>query len=139
MTLWIQIASGSKDPIYKQVVEQITAAIARGQLSPGDKLPAVRNLAAEIVVNPNTIARAYTILEQQGLVATKTGAGTFITNPHTRDYDSSQLNIINERLDNAISQLVNTGLSRQQILDMFTDRLKKIQFTTDLEGDTKNG
>ena len=135
MTLWIQIASGSKEPIYKQVVEQITAAIARGQLSPGDKLPAVRNLAAELVVNPNTIAKAYTILEQQGLVATKTGAGTFITNPHSRDYDSSQLNIINERLDNAISQLVNTGLSRQQILDMFADRLKKFQFTTVQEGE----
>lgn len=128
MTIWIQIASGSKEPIYKQVVEQIAAAIARGQLSPGDKLPAVRNLAAELVVNPNTVAKAYTILEQQGLVATKTGAGTFVTSPHTRDYDSSQLNIINERLDNAISQLVNSGFSRQQILEMFADRLKKFQF-----------
>ncbi len=134
MTLWIQIASGSKEPLYKQVVEQIATAIARGQLSPGDKLPAVRNLAAELVVNPNTIAKAYTILEQQGLVATKTGAGTFINNPQARDYDSFQLNVINERLDNAISQLVNTGLSRQQILDMFADRLKKFQFTTAQEG-----
>jgi len=62
MTLWIQIASGSKEPIYKQVVDQITGAIAKGQLSPGDKLPAVRNLAAELVVNPNTIARSYSFV-----------------------------------------------------------------------------
>jgi GntR family transcriptional regulator len=132
MTLWIQIASGSKEPIYKQVVDQITAAIARGQLSPGDKLPAVRNLAAELVVNPNTIARSYTILEQNGLVATKTGSGTFVTDPESRNYDTAQLNIINERMDNIISQLINSGLSEEQILELFKTRLNKF-------GETKNG
>lgn len=138
MTLWIQIASGSKEPIYKQVVDQITGCIAKGQLSPGDKLPAVRNLAAELVVNPNTIARSYSILEQQGLVATKTGSGTFITEAKTRDYDSFQLNIINERLDNAISQLVNSGLSEQRIIELFTGRLQKFQFTDTQGEEEKN-
>ncbi|MFI4913372.1 MAG: GntR family transcriptional regulator [Sedimentisphaeraceae bacterium JB056] len=132
MTLWIQIASGSKEPIYKQVVDQITEAIARGQLSPGDKLPAVRNLAAELVVNPNTIARSYTILEQNGLVATKTGSGTFVTDPKSRNYDTAQLNIINERMDNIISQLINSGLNEEQILELFKTRLNKF-------GETKNG
>ena len=132
MTLWIQIASGSKEPIYKQVVDQITEAIARGQLSPGDKLPAVRNLAAELVVNPNTVARSYTILEQNGLVATKTGSGTFVTDPKSRNYDTAQLNIINERMDNIISQLINSGLNEEQILELFKTRLNKF-------GETKNG
>jgi DNA-binding transcriptional regulator YhcF (GntR family) len=59
MTVWMQISSGSETPIYLQLVEQISKAIAQGLLRTGDKLPAVRALAAELVINPNTVARAY--------------------------------------------------------------------------------
>ena len=54
MALWIQISSGSGKPIYVQVAEQISEAIAKSELASGDKLPAVRKLAAELVINPNT-------------------------------------------------------------------------------------
>ena len=78
MALWIHISPGSKEPIYAQIYEQISQAVAKGDLNPGEKLPPVRVLAAELVINPNTVARAYTQLEQAGLVGTKTGAGTFV-------------------------------------------------------------
>ena len=84
MALWIQITPGSDEPIYLQIVEQVGETIAKGQLAVGDKLPAVRKLASELVINPNTVARAYTILEQTGLVTTKTGSGTFVANPALR-------------------------------------------------------
>lgn len=125
MPFWVQISSGSNEPIYSQVVTQISRAIAQGLISPGDKLPAVRNLAAELVINPNTVARAYTVLEQQGLVTTKTGSGTYAADPRLRDKDVSQLNILNDRIDNIITQGLNLGLSHDEILDMLKRRLSK--------------
>lgn len=125
MPFWVQISSGSNEPIYSQVVTQISRAIAQGLISPGDKLPAVRNLAAELVINPNTVARAYTILEQQGLVTTKTGSGTYAADPRLRDKDVSQLNILNDRFDNIITQALNLGLSHDEIHELLRRRLSK--------------
>jgi len=125
MALWIQISPGSNEPIYAQIVAQISQAIAKKELSPGDKLPAVRKLAAELVINPNTAAKAYTVLEQQGLVTTKTGAGTFVTDPKLRNRDPSDLNILTQRIDNIISQALNIGLPPEDISDTFKARLAR--------------
>ena len=125
MALWIQISPGSNEPIYTQIVVQISRSIANGELSAGDKLPAVRKLAAELVINPNTAARAYTILEQQGLVSTKTGSGTFVTDPKMRGRDPSQFNILTERMDNIITQGINIGLTSEDLDGAFKTRLIK--------------
>jgi GntR family transcriptional regulator len=69
----------SGEPIYRQLIRQITHAITTGSLKPGDRLPTVRRLAADLVVNPNTVARAYREVEQAGLVETGAGRGTFVT------------------------------------------------------------
>ena len=127
LSLWIQISSGSNQPIYAQIVAQIGQAIARSELSPGDKLPAVRKLASELVINPNTVARAYTLLEQEGLVRTKTGAGTFVTDPQLRHTDAAQINILAERMDNIITQSLNLGLSREEIQGLLQRRLEKFR------------
>lgn len=124
MALWIQISPGSGKPIYAQIVAQISQAIAQGELSAGDKLPAVRKLAGELVINPNTVARAYSVLEREGLLVSKTGAGTFVSDPKLRDKDASQLHILAERMENVIIQAVNIGLSQKDIEKMFNKRLK---------------
>ncbi len=123
MTLWIQISPGSNSPIYKQVVEQIGEAIAKGTLSIGDKLPAVRKLAAELVINPNTVARAYTILEQVGLVTTKTGSGTFVSDPRLRSRDAADINALTERIDTLITRGLNLGFESNELISIFKDRL----------------
>jgi len=125
MALWIQISSGSGEPIYVQVVEQIGEAIARGELSSGDKLPAVRKLAAELVINPNTVARAYSRLEQAGLVTTKTGSGTFISDPKLRKSDAADVNILTERMDTLIARGLNLGLEARDLGDLFEGRLAR--------------
>ena len=124
MALWLQISPGSHEPIYTQIVGQISRAIAKGEISPGDKLPAVRKLAAELVINPNTVARAYTLLDRQGLVASKTGAGTFVTDPALADRDASQLNVLAERIDNVITQAMNLGMSHEEVTRLFRARLE---------------
>ena len=125
MALWIQITPGSDEPIYLQIVEQVGEAIAKGQLAVGDKLPAVRKLASELVINPNTVARAYTILEQSGLVTTKTGSGTFVADPALRGKDAADINMLADRMDGILSRGLNLGLESQDIIAMFKDRLEK--------------
>ncbi|MBP9040574.1 MAG: GntR family transcriptional regulator, partial [Anaerolineaceae bacterium] len=68
-------------PVYIQIVEQVQALIARGELLPGDQLPTVRQLASELRVNFNTIARAYRMLDEAGLISTQQGRGTYIMEP----------------------------------------------------------
>lgn len=129
MALWIQITPDSDEPIYVQIVEQVGQAIAKGQLSPADKLPAVRKLAAELVINPNTVARAYTILEQSGLVSTKTGSGTFVTDPKLRSKDATDLNFLAERMDTLIARSLNLGLDPEDVISMLKNRLAKFTKT----------
>lgn len=129
MALWVQITPGSDEPIYVQIVEQVGEAIAKGQLATGDKLPPVRKLAAELVINPNTVARAYTILEQSGLVTTKTGSGTFVADPKLRTKDATDVNILTERMDTLIARSLNLGMEPEDVISMFKGRLAKFAKT----------
>lgn len=67
-----------REPIYSQIVEQVKAQVAAGALKPGDQLPTVRQLAADLRINFNTVARAYRILHDEGVISTQQGRGTFI-------------------------------------------------------------
>jgi len=138
MTLWVQISSGSERPIYQQLVEQISGVIAKGELQTGDKLPAVRAMAAELVINPNTVARAYTMLEQSGLVTTKTGSGTYVSDPNLRHADAAEINILAERMDTLITRAVNLGLGRNELVALFEKRLEKFAGRLD-KGKQENG
>ncbi|HDP34972.1 MAG TPA: GntR family transcriptional regulator [Candidatus Hydrogenedentes bacterium] len=76
-------------PIYRQIMDQIKYLIASGRLQPGQELPTVRGLAQELIINPNTVARAYRELEQVGVLATRQGSGTFVSTrgtPLSREY-----------------------------------------------------
>ena len=137
MALWIQISPGAGEPIYAQIVSQIGRAIATGELAVGDKLPPIRELAGELVVNPNTVARAYGLLERDGMVTTKTGSGTFVADPNLRSGDAAQLNILAGRIDNIIAQSINLGLTSKQIAAMLQDRLKQFDAKAKKEKRTK--
>lgn len=76
--LSLRVDFRSPAPIYAQIVEQIQQQVLSGQLKPGDQLPTVRQLAAELRVNFNTVARAYRILDESGLISTQQGRGTYI-------------------------------------------------------------
>ena len=71
-------------PVYRQLIDQVRAGIAAGNLSVGDQLPTVRQLAVDLAINPNTVLRAYRELELGGLLETQQGTGTFITQQRPR-------------------------------------------------------
>ncbi len=129
MGIWIQISTGSSQPIYAQIVAQVESAVARRELQPGDKLPPVRRLAEELVVNPNTVAKAYSLMEQAGLVSTRQGAGTFVADPALRAPGAHDLHHLTERIDTLISRAISLGLSAEALRDLFGDRLTRFEDT----------
>jgi GntR family transcriptional regulator len=76
-----RLDANSGVPIYRQIQDQIRVGIASGLLRPGEQLPTVRGLAVDLRVNPNTVIRAYTELEREGVLTTEQGSGTFIGSP----------------------------------------------------------
>ncbi len=78
MALGFLISAASDVPIYRQITRQVRAAVTQGRLKAGDQLPAIRTLAEELVVNPNTVARAYQDLVRDGIAETRAGIGLFV-------------------------------------------------------------
>ncbi|MZP29212.1 GntR family transcriptional regulator [Heliobacterium undosum] len=82
--MWYDVDLRSPVPVFQQLFDGIKAAVAKGILAPGDRLPSVRELAAQIMLNPNTIAKAYQALERDRVIETLRGRGTFVAGRHTR-------------------------------------------------------
>ncbi|MEM6689755.1 MAG: GntR family transcriptional regulator [Planctomycetota bacterium] len=104
--LRIQITTGNKVPIYQQVVDQVRASIASGGLEIGSPLPSVRALATELVVNPNTVAKAYAQLVRDGVLESQQGRGYFVAK-RREIYTKAERN---RRLDEALQPLVAEAL-----------------------------
>lgn len=109
-------------PIYQQLVDQIKAAVASGMYSPGKQLPSVRELAGELAINPNTVARAYSILEDQGIIIRRQGAGTFVAETPAMAWDLSQLE---RRLEELLVEAYHSKINGEQLREMFEEALKK--------------
>lgn len=124
MGIWLQVTPGSAQPIYAQIVAQVEAAIARGDLRPGDRLPPVRRLAEDLVVNPNTVAKAYRQMELGGLIVTGRGAGSTIADPALRDVKARDLALLNERLDTVIGRALALGMDAEAVRRLFEERLE---------------
>jgi GntR family transcriptional regulator len=81
----VQVDFRSHVPIYLQIIERIKDQVASGALRPGDQLPTVRQMAADLRVNFNTVARAYRILDEAGFISTQQGRGTYVVEPPDRE------------------------------------------------------
>ena len=77
--MWVRLDGSDDRPLYVQIMDEIRRALVRGTLQPEDPLPSVRELAAELVVNPRTVLQAYRELEHEGVVYVRRGQGTFVS------------------------------------------------------------
>ncbi len=126
----IQIDLRSDVPITNQIVEQIQHQLATGHLAPGDQLPTVRALALDLRVNFNTVARAYRILDEAGIISTQQGRGTFIL-------EQPPPNISNRLKRESLQALARRylveakrlGFSREQSLQIFQETQEDVQET----------
>jgi len=131
--LHLTIFQGDGTPIYSQLIQQIKAMIATGRLKPDEELPSVRQLAQQIVVNPNTVVRAYRELESEGLVYKKRGSGTFVSSQITPYTDEVVEQKITERIDALIVEGVNMGIDEDRMAELFRARWQEIQQLTSSE------
>jgi GntR family transcriptional regulator len=114
-------------PIYQQVADGIKELIARGELTEGEALPSVRQMAADLDVNLNTIAAAYRELQKEGLIRVKHGSGSVVASETTREMNSDHLL---PALRIALTDLVLAGLSPAKILRMVSRELRLVGKTS---------
>ncbi len=120
MTNLFHIQSSTGIPIYRQVVEQVKRLIASGQLESGEHLPSVRQLAVDLAVNPMTISKAYSQLEQEGLVERRRGIGMII-----KTQSNNPNKLLEPALDELIRQATDLDLSKAEVIRELQKRWEK--------------
>ncbi len=119
------VNSRSGVPIYKQLVQQIEKGIAGGILQPGDQLPTVREVALELTVNPNTVARAYRELEYLGIIESVQGRGTFISKNVSSPRREKRARIIKHLIKDLITEAQQLDLPPEELKELFEEALKE--------------
>ena len=127
----LHINTASRLPIYQQLAHQIREAIARGELQPEAGLPSVRQLSRELVVNPNTVARAYTELEREGLLVSRPGRGIYVAQPRNDLTRAARDRRLTEQLDHWLTGAVHLGYSADQVLKLVTQRVRQFHWNAD--------
>jgi GntR family transcriptional regulator len=118
----------SRLPIYQQLASQIREAIARGELQPEAGLPSVRQLSKDLVVNPNTVARAYTELEREGLLISRPGRGIYVAQPRMELTRAARDRRLTEQSDRLLTEAVHLGYSAEEVLTLVTRRVRQFQW-----------
>jgi GntR family transcriptional regulator len=131
VAIWLHINIRSGVPIYVQLIEQIQHALEVGTLSPGDSLPSVRELASELSIAPNTIAKAYNELQRMGLIESRAGKGTVVLGEVEETVRARQQEALIERLQAVIHDASKLGMSAETLQGHFEHAVE--QFFPELQ------
>jgi GntR family transcriptional regulator len=113
-------------PIYLQLIEQVKRSVALGVLSAGERLPTVKQLAFDLTINANTVARAYRELERDGIIETSVGRGSFIRAQGASARAATALQDVSaSALDAAVREAKSLGIARGRLNDLFTQALDR--------------
>jgi len=121
----IQIDYHNGVPIYRQVLDQLRQQIVSGQLSEGQQLLSVRDLASELKVNPMTISKAYALLEMEGLVERRRGIGLFVAKVPKQRQSEIKTRIVQQILDRAVSTAIQLGIPQEQFQQLIARLFEK--------------
>ena len=110
-------------PIYLQLMEQVKHAIATGALRPGEQLPGIRPVAEELVINPNTVAKAYRELEHEGVIELRQGAGAFVSENAPSKKDAEKLRAAQAAVAVTVDKLRARGVADEDIRRLFEAEL----------------
>ena len=109
----VQLNYRDSKPIYEQIKDGLRKLVVSGALSTGEKLPSVRDLAAQLAINPNTIGRAYRELENEGYIYTLVGKGTFVA--ESRNIDHTRENELMQSFDELVKELLYLEISKEKL------------------------
>src|SRR5512146_1995539 len=121
-TVPFRLDPGSGVPLYRQVIDQVLLAVGDGRLAPGTQLPTVRQLAVDLAVNLNTIARAYREMEIRGIVETQQGTGTFIASRRVEKRTAERKKALERLLDDFLAQAAARGFTLDEAAEALLER-----------------
>lgn len=122
----LSISTGSAEPIYRQLIDQIRRLVAGGQLAPGDALPSVRDVAQALALNPMTVSKAYNLLEMEGILQRRRGLGMLVAEgkKHAKRV-ANKAELLRPTLERAAQEAKQLELDPGLVLRMFTQILKE--------------
>jgi GntR family transcriptional regulator len=123
----IHISANDGLPIYLQIVKQVKYLVASGRLAPGQELPAIRVLAERLMVNPNTVARAYRELETAGVVEKRRTAGTFVSDQGSPLARRERTKILSQRIDALLAEARQMDISFEDVVKLIEQRQSVLQ------------
>lgn len=122
----IHISAGSPQSIYRQIADQIRQAIVSGNLKVGDSVPSVRQLAKELAINPNTVAKAYSELTRDGVLEGQSGRGCVVASRKNVFSKAERVRRLELVLDSLVSEALTLGFSYDEIQERLVKRFEKI-------------
>ncbi|MBP2631854.1 MAG: putative transcriptional regulator [Firmicutes bacterium] len=125
MILLIEIDAKSGVPVYIQLKEGLKLLILKGIYAQGAKLPTVRQLAVELRINSNTVARSYSELEREGIISTQQGRGTFVCTIPTGIENNEKEKELEKLLEKFITDTLSLGFNEEYVLEKFANKIKE--------------
>jgi len=129
----VRIDNASDRPVYLQIIDQVKRDIALGRLAREEKLPTVRQLAQQLAINPNTIAKAYRQLEQEGIIVTKAGAGAFVASLDSNLSRAVRRKLICDELERIVVTAFHMQIDKETLTDWFHTAAEKFNLTAEKE------
>jgi GntR family transcriptional regulator len=114
-------------PIYRQIVNQVQYLVAAGRLTEGEELPPIRVLAEQLLVNPNTVARAYLELERAGMVTKRHGSGTYVSEMGSPLKRTERLRLLGQRADALLAEARHLDVRFEDVVELLRQRAKAMQ------------
>ncbi len=116
-------------PVYRQLIDQVMAGVAAGSLAPGDQLPTVRQVAVDLAINLNTVARAYRELEIRGFLETQQGTGTFISRQKVKRDEVERRRQLEQLVSEFVARAGSSDITLEELLDELQERQNEVQRT----------
>jgi GntR family transcriptional regulator len=125
--LHLHISANDGVPIYLQIVNQVKYLVASGRLAPGEELPPIRALAEQLLVNPNTVARAYRELEVAGIVTKRRTTGTYVSESGSPLARRERVKILTERIDALLAEARQMDIALDEVCALLRERDEAMQ------------
>jgi len=122
----LHITTSDGQPIYRQIVQQVKLLAATGRLRPGDELPPIRKLAEELVINPNTVARAYRELENTGILESRQGSGTRVAANGSPLNQREKNRLLTDRADALLAEARQLGFDFDEVVSLLRKRQSRL-------------
>lgn len=128
------INNASNRAAYQQIIDQVKRDIALGRLVKDEKLPTVRQLANQLAINPNTIAKSYRFLEREGIIVTKPGSGAFVADPDSNLSKAVKKKLVTDDIERVVVESFHMQIDKQTLLQWFNNAVEKFNLVRKKDG-----